>query len=389
MQAEWVLKDKAAIAGIGQSKFYKRGASPVSDFQLACQAIINAAADAGIAVRDVDGLTTFAGTPHWDPDLMAHVLGLRELRFSDSPWTGGGGVTSAVCNAAMAVTSGLASHVIALKTLKQSTVRFGQGNTSTDMSGAYAYMLPYGMLTPAHKIAMRVRRFMHEYNVKQDALAAVSMASYHHAQFNRNAVAYGKPLTRETYDNSRWIVEPFHLFDCCMENDGAVAILVTTAERSRDLKAPPVYITAAAQGMEFRNYKNSNNPPDFASSNYKLIGPRVFEMAGLKPSDIDVVQSYDHFSGAVVATLYEHGFCERDEINEFCTFENLTWPQGKLPINTSGGNLAECYVNGLQLVSEGVRQLRGVSTCQVKDAEFAVVISGSMTSPTGNMILRR
>ena len=137
------------------------------------------------------------------------------------------------------------------------------------MSGAYAYMVPYGMLTPAHKIAMRVRRFMEENNVKQDALAAVAMASYHHAQFNPNAIAYGKPLTREIYDNSRWIVEPFHLFDCCMENDGAVAILVTQRRACARPQTRPVYITAAAQGMEFRNYKNSNNAPDYASSNYK------------------------------------------------------------------------------------------------------------------------
>jgi len=387
LETQWALKDKAAIAGIGQTKFYKRAASPDSEFELACKAIINAAQDAGIAVKDIDGLTTFAGA-NWDSDLMAHVLGMREMRFANNAWTGGGGVTSAVCNAALAVTSGLAECVVALKSLKMIN-RFGQASRSADMSGAYAYMVPYGMLTPAHKIAMRVRRFMEECNVRQDALAAVAMASYHHAQFNPNAIAYGKPLTRETYDNSRWIVEPFHLFDCCMENDGAVAIIVTTAERARDLKQRPVYISAAAQGMEFRNYKNSNNAPDYASSNYKVIGRRIYEMAGIEPKDIDVVQNYDHFSGGAVAALYEHGFCERDQINEFCTFENLTWPGGKLPCNTSGGNLAECYVIGMQLMNEAVRQLRGTSTCQVKDAEFAMVISGSMTSPTGNMILRR
>ena len=163
MENHWALRDKAAIVGIGQTKFYKRAASPVSEFELACQAIINAAADAGIAVRDIDGLTTFAGA-NWDSDLMANVLGMKELRFANNAWTGGGGVTSSVCNAALAVTSGLADCVVALKSLKMVN-RFGQASTSADMSGAYAYMVPYGMLTPAHKIAMRVRRFMEENNV--------------------------------------------------------------------------------------------------------------------------------------------------------------------------------------------------------------------------------
>jgi acetyl-CoA acetyltransferase len=236
---------------------------------------------------------------------------------------------------------------------------------------------------------MRVRRFMHEHKIAQDALAAVSMASYHHAQLNPRAVMYGRPLTREHYDQSRWIVEPFHLYDCCMENDGASAVIVTTAERARDLKRKPAYIMAAAQGSDYRDIHDSENVPDFPSSNYKHLSRRLYEMAGITPKDVDVVQSYDHFSGGVVITLAEHGFCHPDELMAFCTLENLTGPNGKLPLNTSGGNLAECYVIGMQLVNEAARQVRGDSTCQVKDAEISMMISGSVTTPASNLILHR
>src|SRR5260370_2854027 len=134
------------MAGIGLNKFYERAASRDSEFELACKAIINAAEDAGIAVKDIDGLTTFAGA-NWDSDLMAHVLGMREMRFANNAWTGGGGVTSAVCNAALAVTSGIAECVVALKSL-QMVNRFGHANTNADISGASRHPVPYLALPP-------------------------------------------------------------------------------------------------------------------------------------------------------------------------------------------------------------------------------------------------
>src|SRR5260370_32694058 len=138
------------MAGIGLNKFYERAASRDSEFELACKAIINAAEDAGIAVKDIDGLTTFAGA-NWDSDLMAHVMGMREMRFANNAWTGGRGVTSAVCHAALAVTSGIAQCVVALQSLKMVN-RFGQASTSADMARAHAYSVPFARLTPAHNI---------------------------------------------------------------------------------------------------------------------------------------------------------------------------------------------------------------------------------------------
>ncbi len=382
------VRDKAAVVGLGETKYYKRGGAPVSEFRLACEAIIKAAADAGIAVTDIDGLASYADDRN-EPIRMASALGLRELHLSNIFWSGGGGgVAGAIGNAAAAIAAGYAKYVCVFRSLAQGQFyRFGAAPKPKTVTGNAMYTLPYGMGTAAQMIALRTRRFMHEYQVRQDTLAAVAMASYYHAQFNPRAVMYGRPLTREQYDNSRWIVEPFHLYDCCMENDGAAAVIMTSAERARDLKQRPAYVMASAQGSGFRQGAPAHNSPDYGTSNFKTLAPRLFEMAGITPADVDVAQCYENFTGAVVMSLVEHGLCAPEEVNEFCRFENLTWPDGKLPINTSGGNLAECYVHGLGLVLEAARQVRGTSTCQVRDCEISLVVAGPAVPLVSDLIL--
>ncbi len=148
--------------------------------------------------------------------------------------------------------------------------------------------------------AMRTQRFMHERNISQEALVGIALASYKHAQRNPRAVMYGRPLTREAYYNSRWIVEPFHLFDCCQENDGAAAVVLTTAARARDLPHKPVYLMAAAQGSGYRQWVTAHNDPNYATSNFKTLAPRLFGMAGITPKDVDVAQIYENFTGGVL-----------------------------------------------------------------------------------------
>ncbi|MGA6971574.1 MAG: hypothetical protein WBY93_08090 [Candidatus Binatus sp.] len=384
------IKDKVAIAGIGETIYYKRGTAPVSEFRLACEAIIKAAEDAGIKVTDIDGIASYADDRN-DASRLATALGIPDLAFANMFWGGGGGGGSgAVANAAAGIAAGYAKNVVVFRALAQGQFgRFGQGSRAPSISGPAAYTLPYGLMSAAQMFAMKVQRFMYDHDVQQDAFAAVALASYHHAQFNPRAVMHGRPLTREAYYESRWIVEPFHLFDCCLENDGAAAVILTSAERARDMKQKPAYLMAAAQGSDYRQNASAHNQPDYATSNFKTLAPRLYEMAGIGPRDVDVVQSYENFTGGVVMSLVEHGFFSADEVNEFCTFENFSAPDGKLPLNTSGGNLAECYMHGLELVVEAVRQVRGTSTCQVKDAEIALVASGPMVTPVSDLILRR
>jgi acetyl-CoA acetyltransferase len=385
---EFTVKDKVAIAGVGESAYYKRGKAPVPEFKLAVEAITKAAADAGIAVTDIDGFASYSDDRNSAVRLAA-ALGLPQLRFANMMWGGGGGGGSgAVGNAAAAIVAGYAKHVCVFRALAQGQFgRFGQAPPVKTVSGPAAYTLPYGMAVPAHWVALRTRRFMHDHGINQDPLRAVAMADYYHAQFNPRAVMYGHPLTREEYDNSRWIAEPFHLYDCCMENDGAAAVILTSAERARDLKQKPVYVMAAAQGAPYRGWANAENAPDYASSNFKSLAPRLYEMAGIAPKDVDVAQVYEHFSGAVMISLVEHGFCKPEEVMEFVTFENITAPKGKLPINTSGGNIAECYMHGLELVTEAVRQCRGTSTCQKPNAKISLVVSGPMVAPVSDLLL--
>ncbi|HKD66278.1 MAG TPA: hypothetical protein VKB84_05515 [Candidatus Binataceae bacterium] len=395
--SEYNVKDKSAIVGIGETKYYKRGQAPQPEFLMACEAITKAAEDAGISVKDIDGFSSYSNDRN-EATRVAAALDLPEVRLSMMVWGGGGGgVAAAVGNAAAAIAAGYANYVVVFRALAQGQYgRFGQSNPASTVAGVApgysnfsAYSAPYGLLAPAHWIALRTRRFMYEHKVRQDALAAIAMASYHHAQFNPRAVMYGRPLTREAYDNSRWIAEPFHLFDCCMENDGAAAVILTSAERARDLKQKPAYIMAAAQGSGYRTDVAAENSVDYPSANYKTVAPRLYQMAGITPKDVDVGQFYEHFSGGPLMCIVEHGFCHPDEVNEFCTFDNLTAPKGRLPINTSGGNLAECYVHGMELVNEAVRQVRGASTCQVPDATIALVVSGPLV-PRGvsNLLVR-
>jgi acetyl-CoA acetyltransferase len=388
--SEFTVKDKAAIVGIGETKYYKRGQAPVSEFRLALEAILRACEDAGIDAHQLDGIASYSNDRN-DSVRVATALGLPELRFSNMFWGGGGGGGSgAIGNAAAAIAAGYANYVVVYRALAQGQFgRFGQTPAMKTISGGPAYTWPYGMSTPAQWIALRTRRFMHEHNLTQDPIAAIALACYHHAQFNPRAVMYGRPLTRKMYDESRWIVEPFHLYDCCMENDGAAAVILTTPDRARDMKQRPAWIMAAAQGSDFRQGAGAENNPDYSTSNFKTLAPRLYEMAGIKPKDVDVAQVYENFTGAVMTSLVEHGFCSPDGVMEFCTFENLTWPNGKLPINTSGGNLAECYMHGLELIIEAARQVRGTSTCQVKDAEISMVVSGPMVAPVSDLILHR
>jgi acetyl-CoA acetyltransferase len=382
------IRGKVAIVGIGETAYYKHGRAPDPEVTLALKAILAACEDAGIDPRQIDGFASYSNDRN-DPSRLAAALGLPELRFSNMQWGGGGGGGSAaVGNAAAAIAAGYAECVVVFRALAQGQFqRFGSAPPGGTVSGDAALTFPYGLISPAQRFAMRVMRFMHDHGVEQEAQRAIALASYHHAQANPRAVMHGRPLTAEAYDASRWIVEPFRLYDCCMENDGAAALVLVSAERARDMRRQPAYLLAAAQGSEYRNAARGHNAPTYASSSFTTVAPHLWEMAGLQPKDVSVVQSYENFTGGVLMSLVEHGFFAPEEANEFLTFENLIAPRGRLPLNTSGGNLAECYMHGLELQIEAVRQLRGESTSQVKDAQVGLVISGPMVTPVSSMLL--
>lgn len=382
------LRGRAAIVGVGETTYYKHGQSPVGEFELALQAVLAACADAGIDPHDIDGFSSYADERS-EASRMAAALGVRRLRSSLMQWGGGGGgCCASVANAAAAVATGMADCVVAFRSLAQGQYgRFGQAANTRTVSGERAYLMPYGVLAPPTRFAMRVRRFMHEHGVRQEALRAIALASYHHAQANPRALMHGKPLSAEAYDASRWITEPLHLYDCCMENDGAAAVIVVSAERAKDFRQKPAYILGAASGASHRFAAMAHNSPDYGSADFGTLAPDLFAMAQLGPSDVGSVQCYENFTGGVVMALAEHGFFRPEQANEFLQPDALIAPQGRLPLNTSGGNLAECYMHGFELILEATRQVRGTSTSQAARGDVALVIGGPMVAPASNLLL--
>jgi acetyl-CoA acetyltransferase len=373
------VRGKVAVVGVGESTYYKRGQSPEPEFVLLMRAILAACQDAGIEPSQIDGYSSYSNDRNL-PTRIHTALGNPEIRFSNMQWgSGGGGAAASVGNAAAAVAAGYADCVVAFRALAQGQFgRFGQGGGGRKVSGNGAYVAPYGLMSPAQMYAMRSTRLFHEHGVSPDTLKAVALAAYHHAQQNPRAVMQGRPLTEEGYDEARWIVEPFRLFDCCLENDGAAALIVMSAERAKDVTDRPAYLLGAQQGGYFRSGAAAHNPPDYATSSFKLSAPRLFAQAGVKPADVQVAQSYENFTGGVVMSLIEHGFCSYEEANDYLTYDNLVAPEGRLPLNTSGGNLAECYMHGLGLVVEAARQIRGDSPNPVPNCDVSFVNSGPM-----------
>ena len=387
------IAGKTVIAGIGESAYGKRGAlGDRTEFSLLLEAIIKAAADAGIPLDEIDGFTSYAGEAH-EPVVVQASLGIPELRHSSIVWGGaGGGCCAGVMLAAEAVATGLCRNAVVYRALCQSQGRrYGQ---YAPRAGFNAFNGPFGLMTPAQYTALTVRRHMHLYGTTRDHLAEVALTFRAHAQRNPRAVMYGKPLDRDTYFASRLIADPYCLYDCCLETDGACAIVITSAERATDLPSPGVRVLAAAQasgpGWNLGPAGTHNMPiATYATVNAEVTGRLVFEQAGLTPKDIDVAQIYDAFSGLIPLALEDYGFCARGESGGFIADGNLSWPNGSLPTNTAGGMLSEAYLHGLNLVIEGVRQMRGSSTAQVEEAETCLVTSGGGSGHKSAVILAR
>ncbi|CAM3417439.1 Acetyl-CoA acetyltransferase [Nocardioides dubius] len=375
---------RGASAVVGVSEFhYPRGKAPSGERQMILRAILEACADAGISPREVDGFCSYAGGDNSGP-VLASDLGVDELRWSSMVWGGGGGGVAAAINAAAAaVVSGQADCVVAYRGMSQAdTGRLGYAKYYFDN-----HYLPHGAATPAHVCALRTQRLLEHDGVPRSAMRNLVLAAYAHAQQNPEAAAYGKPLDEAGYDAGRAIVEPFRLWDCSRENDGAAAVLVVSAERARRLGVPAAYILAGAQGAPggYSSRNDSESAETYISAGFAAgprgvgVADRLWRSAGVKPSEVDVVQVYENFSGPAVASLIDHGLCPPGPAaGEFMTVANLTAPGGRLPVNTAGGNIADSFINGMGMAVEAVRQLRGTSTNQVDGAATSLFIGGPM-----------
>lgn len=387
------IRDNAAIVGVGQTEYTRN--SGRDELDMACEAIKAAVEDAGLTMADIDGLEAFTLERTSMPTLVGS-LGIPNLRFTSEISYGGGASCANIMQAAAAVTTGVANYVVCYRSLNEASGhRYGRGDGyATYLSEAptlhYGYYFPFGLLTPLSWASMYGRRWMYEFDVDPDNIGWYSVVLRENANRNPKAIFYDKPLTIEDYHESQMIVEPLRLFDCCVDTDGAAAVIVTTAERAKDLKQTPAYVLAAAQAATpvSEIQTSYNRTPMSGLPDTWHVGKELYRLAGVGPEDIDVAQLYDPFSLGGILQLEELGFCGRGEGTDFIAGGDNIRVGGRIPINTSGGLLSEAYIHGYNLIIEAVRQIRGTSTSQVDDVELSMV-TGGPGLPTSGMILRK
>ena len=406
-------RPRAHIVGVGETQYTRWGKiGDVTEHALACQAIQRAVADAGLSMDDVDGLASFAEDRN-EAVFLAAELGLPTLRFANMVWMpGGGGGCAAISNAAMAVETSQADVVVVYRSLCQGQFfRFGgTGGMNADapakpeppsvqqanslMLASMGFALPYGLLMAAAAYALPTRRHMHLYGTTSEQLGMIAVTFREHASRNPRAVMGGRSMTLEDHQDSPMIADPHRLFDCCLESDGACAVVVTTEERARNLAKRPIEILASEQGAPkgyaFGPFSNANIADElYATGGCEEMANRLWDKAGLGPGDVDIAQIYDHFTGCVLMQLEDYGFCERGGGGPFIESGALSWHGGSLPTNTHGGSLSEAYVHGLNHVVEGVRSLRGESTSPVENAEVCLVTSAACVPSSAILLGRR
>lgn len=367
------LMGKVAAAGVGVLQ-YKRAGAPYGERGVLTRAIVAACEDAGLDPADVDGFVSY-GDDRNQPDRLMPELGTKEIRLSTSVWGGGGGgLLGAFELAAMAIATGQCKAAVVFRALVQ-------GNSGRLSSAVMAHhvnnhFVAAGITAPAQICALRAMRMALQHNLPQEAVEQLVLADYYHGSRNPEAVSYGQQFDIETYRKSRWIAEPLRLFDCSRENDGAGAILLVSAEHARDLKQKPVYLLGAATGAEKGWGDLLENDDDYTSTGFEPVARRLWEMTGLGPRDIDVTQLYENFTYQGISSLVGHGLISWESAAEDLKFDNLIAPSGKLPVNTSGGNLAQGFIHGINIAVEAVRQLRGQSANPVPDARTCLVCGG-------------
>lgn len=376
----WPRHLQPVIVGVGESEYRKRGGhSDKPELSLCLDAIHNAALDAGLDAREIDGFSSF-GFEKNEPSVVQTALAAPAQRFSSIVWgAGGGGCSGSVMLAAMAVATGQSRYAVAYRSVCQGDgqQRYGQFR---DRPLWGSYVAPYALMSPGMMTALTYRRFMHERGTGPEHLAELATNSRANAQSNPRAVMRGKPLSKEDYFASRMIADPFRLYDCCLETDGACAVIVTTRELADKMNCPAVPILGAAQASGERwslGPMASHNMPlaDYPTINSREVAKAVFAQAELTPADIDVAQLYDAFSGLIPMALEDYGLCEEGGAAAMIDSGALR-QGGRLPVNTAGGLHSEAYLHGLNLVIEAVRQARGDAILQVPKVRHSLVTSG-------------
>ncbi len=367
------MRREAAIVGIGRTVYSRK--SGKTTLVMAVEATRDALADAGLSVKDVDGMVAFSTGDSVSTGAVGYALGLEGLYFQSDVGGGGNVAALVMSHAFMAVESGNCDVAVVYRSLNsRSGHRFGTFAGPIQAGGDSQFSAPHGYMVPGQWFAMWARRHMLTYGTTNDDLGAIAVTYRSHAVNNTHAMAR-TPLTLEEYHDSRWINEPFHIYDCALEADGACALVVTTRERARDLRHRSVRLLGH---VGYTGKAGQNDQWDDMTCMYSaFVAPRLWDRTGLKPSDMDFACLYDCFTYTALATTEDYGFCEKGEAGQFYRSGRATYG-GDIVINPHGGLLSEGYIHGLNHHYEAVLQMRGdAGVRQVENPRLCLVSAGA------------
>ena len=376
------LRDRAAIVGVGYTDFSKN--SGVSTLALALKAIAAAVDDAGLTLRDIDGIATHRVGDSVQAAVVLQALGIRDCRYYVDQFGGGSASHSIVGQAALAVSTGVADYVVCWRAITaRSEYRMGGTGRPPPDVVEFQYQTPYGYATPPQQFAVQAQQYLHKYGATREDFGRIAIIQRDNASRSPRAMMTA-PITMDDYLESRMIVEPLCLFDCCLETDASIAVVVTSAERARNLRHRAVLVSGAVWGGGQTLF--SNHKEDFTRTAAVDASKRLYDMAGVGPSDIDVACIYDAFTPLVLLQLEDYGFCGKGEAPAFVADGN-TVKGGSMPVNPHGGHISEGYVHGLNHIAEAVQQLRGdAGERQTPGAEVALstgqpgLVAGTMSA---------
>lgn len=370
------LSGKVAAIGVGNTSFGKLPGWSAED--LGIWALDNALADCGLGREDIDGLIV-----NRIPDYQkfCQMTGIDPRFVNVTP--GQGRMSGATIQiAALAIAAGMCNTIALVYGNNGRTggVKYGGATDRYGATGGGEWF-PYGMTSPGAVHALMFDRHRHEFGTTQDQLANVAITFRDHSALNPDAVMRDR-ITPEDYHGSRYICEPLHLFDYCLINDGGVAIILTSAERARDLAKPPVYLSGFAQASSLS--ASAFPPDDFWRAPMQRVAADIKEMSGIGPDDLSGAMIYDNFSPTVLFSLEGFGFCPAGESGSFVAQGGLGL-KGRLPTNTSGGHMSESYMQGWALNAEAIRQLR--HECGDRQIEDARTIQYMCAAPLISAII--
>jgi acetyl-CoA acetyltransferase len=365
----------AAIAGLGITDVGRVYGRTATDF--AADAVRLAAADAGLPLSHIDGLLVSSGLSNGVHLDLQRTLGLRDLALLSELQGFGSTAGTMVAVAAMAVRAGTARAVACVHAdvplVEAGSAGAANDNAAPRRTGWRGLQAAAGVLGANSMYALAARRHMLRYGTTNDDLGAIAVAQRAWAGMNERA-QFREPITLADYHASRWVAEPFHVLDCCVVSNGGIAVIVTSAERARDLRQPPVDVLGWAQAHPGRFLERDENLGLVTGA--AQAGPAALAMANVKLEDVDVVELYDCYTFTVLLTLEDYGFCGKGEGGAFVS-SGVLGPAGSLKVNTGGGQLSSYYLWGMTPLSEGVIQARGQAGARQVDRHDVVLVSGN------------